>query len=505
MKKIVARKSIKTKILAIVLLSVLIITIALGYLSLEFSKNRLVSMLGDSIKGIATTVAVFIQEKDIALIIENLEKIKEKFKADSSELFSHIYEKKREDSVETEDPSLNNAMRVYHRYTKLLSDIKAMNKIDSPMNVYMASGNRLRLVLTGEDIMLAGSIYEMRPEAEAALSTGMPQSTGIYVDKDGTWISAYAPVPSLESGRDRSIVEVSYKVDSYIDKLRSEFVIILIVCLIVFSCTAFISYKLVTALVVAIKKLDELAKELENERYDMVIDVKSDDEIGHLSKTFEGLRVSIKNKIDELKLSLVREKKAHLESIVALTNAMEMRDPYTKHHLNRVEEYALLIAKELHLSHEEIHKLKYGCFLHDIGKIYIESALLQKVKLTPADYEEIKKHSERGAKIIEGIQFLTDVKDMVLYHQERYDGSGYPNGLKGKEIPLLARIVSVADAFDAMTTERPYKPKMTYREAMDEVERNSGTQFDPDIAKAFLRYRDVIEDIARKHFEHPFD
>ena len=166
--------------------------------------------------------------------------------------------------------------------------------------------------------------------------------------------------------------------------------------------------------------------------------------------------------------------------------------------------YALLIAKELGLGRDEMIELKYACFLHDVGKIYIETELLnKKIKLEPGDIAEIRKHSERGAKVIEGIKFLEGVKSAVLHHQERYDGKGYPKGLKGKEIPLLSRIISVADAFDAMTTDRPYKPKMSFRAAMDEVVRCAGTQFDPEVAHAFLEYKGSIEEIAKKHFKYP--
>jgi HD-GYP domain-containing protein (c-di-GMP phosphodiesterase class II) len=159
-----------------------------------------------------------------------------------------------------------------------------------------------------------------------------------------------------------------------------------------------------------------------------------------------------------------------------------------------------LIAKELSLNSEDMIELKYACFLHDIGKIYIETELLQKIKLDKDEMNEIRKHSERGAKIIEGIRFLEGVREAVLHHQERYDGKGYPAGLKGEDIPLLARIISVADAFDAMTTDRPYKKKISFKDAMDEIQKHAGTQFDPKIAKALLKYKDEIEGIAKKHF-----
>lgn len=499
MRKIVPQRSIKTKIFGVVLLSIFMITAVLGYLSFEFSKIRLLTMLGSSIRGIAATIANFIPQEDVSLILENSDKIRDKYMSGSSYSFSNVYEKKMGAQAAASDKTQDEAMRLYTKYTRLLSDIKVTNRIDSPINIYLLEEGRLKIVLTSDPVLLTGASYAIRSEAKMALADGAPRSSGIYKDKDGTWISAYAATPA--SGR--ILVEINYKVDSYVARLRWELTLIILICVVGFAVTVFISYKLVTALVSAIKKLDEAAKELEKEHYHMPIDVKSNDEIGHLAGTFELLRGSIREKIEELRLSLIREKRAHLESVVALTNAIEMRDPYTKQHVHRVEEYALLIAKAIHLPSALLDSLRYSCILHDIGKIYIEDSILQKVKLLPGDYEEIKKHSEKGAKIIEGIQFLTDVKDAVLYHQERYDGKGYPEGLKGKAIPLLARIVGAADAFDAMTTDRPYKKKISFKEAMDEIERNSGIQFDPEVCAALLKYRDKIEEIAKKHFERP--
>jgi putative nucleotidyltransferase with HDIG domain len=502
MEKLVYRRSIKYKILNIVLLSVFLITAVLGYLSYDFSKRRLISMLSESIRGIASTTASFIKPEEILLVLLYSDGIKQRYMAVSSLTFSHIYEK-MESAPKASDDRLNEAIGNYTKYKDLLSNIKKMNKIDTPINIYVADQNRLKLVLTTEDVLMTSANFNSRAEAEKALSTNSPQSTGVYRDRDGAWISAYAPVPAVYSEKDKMLVEINYKIDAYLNRLRRELGIIVLVCIIGFFATAFMGYNLVIALVSAIQKLNEAAKELERENYNMPVDIKSDDEIGHLAGTFEKLRISIREKIDELKLAIVGEKKAHLESIVALTNAIEMRDTYTKEHLNRVVKYALLIARGMHLSKEDMIKLKYACFLHDIGKIYTEAELLKKIKLSEADFDEIKKHSERGARIIDGIKFLEGVKDVVLHHQERYDGKGYPAGLKGKDIPLLARIVSVADAFDAMTTDRPYKPRMSFKKAMDEVEKHSGTQFDPEICNVFLKYRNTIEKIAQKHSFFP--
>ncbi len=473
MKEFVIKNSIKVKILGVILFCLFLITFALGYFSFQFSKFRIVTMLGDSIKGISSAIASFTSPEDVSVILQNAEIIK---RDTTSEELKSLYEK----------------------YSALLRRIQKINNIDSPINIYVASGHRFLLTVSSEPTFLAGAVYAMRPEARDAIKSGTACATGIYRDKDGVWISAYAPGEYLPSQNERIVVEINYKVDSYIRMLHEELGVIILICILGFLTVAFISYHLVTALLSAIKKLNDAVVDLERERYDKPIDIKTDDEIGHLAAAFELLRLSIKKKIDELRLSLTRERKAHLESIVALTNAIEARDPYTKQHVSRVQEYALLIAKAMRLPHEDIVQLRYSCFLHDIGKIYIEGALLKKGKLSHEDFEEIKKHSERGAKIIEGIEFLTDVKEAVLYHQEKYDGTGYPKGLKGSAIPLLARIVSVADAFDAMTTDRPYRPKMSFAAAIKEIENNSGTQFDPDVCAAFLKYKDTIEQMVRK-------
>ncbi|MCX5677565.1 MAG: HD-GYP domain-containing protein [Candidatus Omnitrophica bacterium] len=503
MAKLINRNSIKFKILSIVLFALFLLTFTLGYFSFQFSKNRIIGMLGDSLTGIAASIASFISAEDVYYIVKNSENIK---RAATSEynrpkgldlLSPRTLDEKPEPPPK--EPEIN-PRAMYDKYSAILQRIKKLNNIDSSITVYLASRNRFWASLTSEPVYLAGTAYVMRQEIKDVLLSGTAQATGIYEDKDGTWISAYAPGTPLLLEDKRVVVEVNYRIDAYIKMLNQELVIIVIICVVGYLMVAFISYQLVTTLVGAIKKLDEAIVDLEQERYDKPIDIKTNDEIGHLAAAFELLRVSIRKKIDELRQSLKREKKAHLESVVALTNAIEERDPYTREHVSRVQEYALLIAKHMHLPHDDLIQLRYSCVLHDIGKIYIENALLKKVNLTHEDFEEIKKHAERGAKIIEGIEFLTDVKEAVLSHQECYDGTGYPRGLKGNEIPLLARIVSVADAFDAMTTDRPYRPKMSFSKAMDEIEKKSGTQFDPEVCAALLAYRDTLEHMAHKRF-----
>jgi len=289
MEEKIYKRSIKNKILDIVLISVFIITAALGYISLDFSKSRLTSMLSDSIKGIVATTASFINPEDILLIMLYSDGIRERYTSTGMAALSHIYEKLDNDKTKDPGDRLNEAIGVYVKYKDLLDNIRRVNGISTPINIYVAEKNSLRLILTTDNVFLTGAVYGMKPKAAAALSTGMAQSTGIYRDRDGVWISAYAPVPAVHSEKEKMLVEINYGIGSYMKRLHKEIGIILIICLLGFFGALFISHRLVTTLANAIKKLDIAARGLEEEDYGAPISVKSDDEIGHLADTFEKL------------------------------------------------------------------------------------------------------------------------------------------------------------------------------------------------------------------------
>ena len=187
---------------------------------------------------------------------------------------------------------------------------------------------------------------------------------------------------------------------------------------------------------------------------------------------------------------LKKQRELFYATITMLAQAIEMRDTYTGNHTDRVTTYAILLGEQLDLSQEEMRWIRIGTPLHDIGKIGIEDSILRaERKLTAAEFEVMKTHTTKGAKMIEQVIELAPIIPIVRSHHERWDGKGYPDNLKGEEIPRLARIVAVADAFDAMTSDRPYRKGMPHDSAFAEVEKMRGLQFDPEAATAFLKIK----------------
>ena len=180
-------------------------------------------------------------------------------------------------------------------------------------------------------------------------------------------------------------------------------------------------------------------------------------------------------------------RETHISTLAALASALDAKDPYTHGHSYRVSRYALLIGEELGLPDQQMQALEYAALLHDLGKIGIDGEIIAKPgKLTPEEFEMMKTHPVKGAKIIERLRFLKEAADVVKYHHERMDGNGYPEGLRGEQIPLAARILHVCDTFDAMTSSRPYREALSVERALEELERYRGTQFDANVVDALL-------------------
>ncbi|MBN2830919.1 MAG: HD domain-containing protein, partial [Candidatus Omnitrophica bacterium] len=184
----------------------------------------------------------------------------------------------------------------------------------------------------------------------------------------------------------------------------------------------------------------------------------------------------------------------YMHTIKVLAQAIDARDHYTHSHSENVAKYAIFIASEMGLPAKEIEIIRQACELHDLGKIGVEDSILMKPgALNDEEWAQIRKHPVIGAQILEPLTFLNDVIDLVRQHHEHYDGSGYPEGRKGEDIQLGARILNLADAYEAMRSARSYrKVPLTKEAAVEEIRNNSGTQFDPKVVEAFLRIVDKL-------------
>jgi putative two-component system response regulator len=227
-----------------------------------------------------------------------------------------------------------------------------------------------------------------------------------------------------------------------------------------------------------------------NERRDLTRarDLGADD---FIFKPFgvDELRKAVRAKLERRRVvELFNTRSAHVQTVTLLANAIEARDKYTRGHVERVRAYALQLARALEWSVEDLIILEFGALLHDIGKIGVPEAILNKTgPFTADEWTVIRRHPEVGARMLEGVDHLRPALPYVLYHHERWDGRGYPSGRAGEEIPREGRLLAIVDAFDAMTSVRAYRQPLSVAEALAEIKRGQGVQFDPDMAVVFLK------------------
>jgi putative nucleotidyltransferase with HDIG domain len=234
-----------------------------------------------------------------------------------------------------------------------------------------------------------------------------------------------------------------------------------------------------------------------------------------VSRALENRRLKVENRTyqtnleslvaartDQLQAAMGNLERSYDITLEALGDALDLKDAETEGHSRRVTAFTIAIAKAMGLPPEQIPMIARGAFLHDIGKMAIPDDILRKPgKLTPNEMAVMQEHCYKGYQIVKKIPFLADACDIIYSHQERYDGSGYPRGLKGKEIPLGARIFSIADTLDAIMSDRPYRQRQSFNAARTEIEKWSGRQFDPDVVRVFLEMPEELWDDLRKDID----
>ncbi|MEO8587705.1 MAG: HD domain-containing phosphohydrolase [Acidobacteriota bacterium] len=215
------------------------------------------------------------------------------------------------------------------------------------------------------------------------------------------------------------------------------------------------------------------------------VEVRGVRELAELSETFNSMSDSIEKSVDKLKLAAKENQELFINSVRTLAAAIDAKDPYTRGHSERVARYAVVLARHMDLSPEEVRVVRLSALLHDVGKIGIDDRILRKpTALTSEEFEIMKTHPAKGALIMGQIPQLKDVIPGIKYHHEKWSGGGYPDGLKGEGIPMVARVVAVADTFDAMTTTRPYQKAMPINYVITQIMSFAGKSFDPAVIAA---------------------
>jgi len=237
-----------------------------------------------------------------------------------------------------------------------------------------------------------------------------------------------------------------------------------------------------------ISSLAESTRAISEGQYGSTVEVRGTAEIAALSESFNRMSASIRVAFDDVQRAARENHELFLSSIRALAEAIDAKDPYTRGHSERVATYAAVVAREMGLPVEDVELVRLSALLHDVGKIGVDDRIIRKpTALTEEEFEAIKTHPIKGAAIMSAIPQLAGVIPGMKYHHEKWAGGGYPEGLSGERIPLQARIVSVADTFDAMTTTRPYQKAMELKFVIEQIRTFAGVRYDPTVVAAFLR------------------
>ena len=387
--------------------------------------------------------------------------------------------------------------------------------------LYDYQGNSYKKDASGNSLKIQYSYSEYFKEALQSLK--QVEVIHTYNGRKAYYVYLPYEILNAQGANERNVVEIIYNDYILEENLKSNMKIILFFVAIGAVISASIGFFVAGILTKPIKEITDGVVQVSKGNLSYQFKLKINDEFSILGNQFNKMTYEIRKLLDErykfendlqqknqevfsqkeeisalyeettalneeLESFLLQNQNSYFETVKALANAIDEKDPYTGGHCQRVMEYSLLIAKTMGLNQSELEDLKFGSILHDIGKIGISENILNKDgKLTDEEYGEIKKHPEKGNHILKELNFMKNCRRIIYEHHERIDGKGYPNGLREEEIDLLARIVCVADSYDAMTSSRPYRDNtLTKEQAIEELIRNKGTQFDCKVVDSFI-------------------
>jgi putative nucleotidyltransferase with HDIG domain len=369
-----------------------------------------------------------------------------------------------------------NDTEAYQAIREQLRRIQETNQLtDAVYTLSHVEGAMARFAVISQWDVPVGEPYRLVPEIQpilgGVLTDGMPAYTDIYRNEHGVWITAFAPIKNA-AGKTVAALDVDFRANVYLAelaKIRRRLYLYSLVAAVVALAAGVLLARHITR---PVGQLSALARGVVEGDLSTRVRIRARDEIGMLGNVFYLM-------VDRLRAS-------HRSMTDVLVRALEARGGVSGS-LSRLAEGALAVADQLEITRTQREALELGALLHDIGEIRTPEAVLQKRgPLTPEERHIVQQHPTWGVEILERVPLLTPALDVVAGHHERYDGTGYPNGLKAETIPLTARIFAVVDALDAMTHNRPYRPTRPLSDALEELRREAGKQFDPRIIEVAL-------------------
>jgi putative nucleotidyltransferase with HDIG domain len=295
-------------------------------------------------------------------------------------------------------------------------------------------------------------------------------------------IGTYSTIPELRWAviAQRSLAEA--RIDAGVQELTAQAMNFVIVVTLV---ALFLGYLFAVGITGPIRGLVVSVRAISRAEFHERVQIRGAAEIRELAETFNHMAGDIEEYVERLKLAAAENRELFLGSIKMLAAAIDEKDPYTRGHSGRVAKYSMMIGETLGMNPQDLDRLKISALLHDVGKIGVDDRVLKKPgKLTDEEFDLMKQHTIKGANIMRPVAQLKDILPGIELHHERMDGGGYPYGLPGDQIPLMARIIAVADTFDAITTNRPYQSAMDLEYAMERIRSLAVSKFDPAIVEA---------------------
>ena len=365
----------------------------------------------------------------------------------------------------------------YARLRRELVRIQETNQLsDAVYTLTDIEGATARFAIISNGLAPVRLEYKLAPEIQRilrrVLTEGIPAYTGIYKSSSGTWITAFAPVKN-SAGQTVAALDVDFRVDVYLGELAAVRRRLYLHSLAGAALALVAGVMLARQITRPVVQLSSLARSVVEGHFSTKVRITARDEIGMLGGV--------------LHLMAERLNVSNRSMTEVLVRALEARGE-SPGSLRRLADASAVVAERLELSPAQREALELGALLHDIGEIRVPEAVLQKSHpLSPDERETVQHHPAWGVELLETVPLLTPALDVVGSHHERYDGSGYPAGLSGEEIPLTARIFALVDALDAMTHDRPYRPARPLAEALEVLHENAGTQFDPRVVDVALK------------------